>query len=95
MRVRGDLDGDWQIVQQMGEHRERELVGDAVGRVAQHAQRFARSGERWIIGRCGRLRIQAPDRLRGVRQQLPRRIDDGRFFVRPTAAPPGGRAPRS
>ena len=26
--------------------------------------------------------MQAPDRLRGVRQQLPRRIDDGRFFVR-------------
>ena len=41
---------------QMGEHRERELVGDAVGRVAQHAQRLARSGKWWIIGRCGWLR---------------------------------------
>ena len=78
----GNLDGDWQIVQQMGEHRERELVGDAVGRVAQHAQRFARSGKWWTIRQCGRLRVEAPDRLRGVRQQLPRRIDDGRFFVR-------------
>ena len=48
----GDLDADWQIVQQMGEHDERELIGDAVGRVAQHAQRFARTGKRWNVGHC-------------------------------------------
>jgi hypothetical protein len=45
-----------------------EFVGDAVGRVAQHAQRFARSAKWWSIRQCGRLRMQAPDGLRGVRQ---------------------------
>ena len=53
MRVVGDLDGDRQIVEQMREHRQRELVGDAVAGVAQHAQRLARPGERWIVGRVG------------------------------------------
>jgi hypothetical protein len=52
----------------MGEHRECELVGDAVGRVAQHTHRFARYCEGWITRRGGWLRMQAPDGLRGVRQ---------------------------
>jgi hypothetical protein len=66
----GNLDVDRQIVQQMREHREREFVGDAVGRVTQHAQRFARSGKWWTIRQCGRLRVEGLDRLRGVRQSM-------------------------
>ena len=41
MRVVGHLDDDRQVVQQMRQHRQRQLVGDAVGGVAQHAQRLA------------------------------------------------------
>jgi hypothetical protein len=66
----------------MDEHREREFVGDAVGRVAEQAQRFARSEERRIIGLRGGLRMQAPDHRRRVRHQFSRRIDDGGFFIR-------------
>lgn len=49
--------------------------------LAEDAQRLARAGEWWLIGRAGCLRIQAPDRLRGWGQQFPRRIDDRRFFL--------------
>jgi hypothetical protein len=40
---RDDLHGDRQIVQQMCQHRERHFIGRAVDRIAQHAERLARS----------------------------------------------------
>ena len=46
------------VVEEVGEHRERELVSDAVGRVAKHPQRLARPGVLCGSSAAGDRRLQ-------------------------------------
>jgi hypothetical protein len=67
----------------MSQHHERHLVSAPIDRVAECAQRLAWSQERGIGDRGGWLSLRvAADGLPRVRDQLPGRIDDGRFFFR-------------
>ena len=79
---RVDLYGDRQVLDEMRQHGQGYLVGDAVGRVAEHPQRFAWTRQVAVDRTRSGFRTQAPDRFGRVGDQLPRRVDHRGLLVR-------------
>jgi len=76
------MECDWQIVDDVGQHREGQFVGHSIDRIAQHTQWLTRS-ERWRrLGRWLGIRVRTPDHLGGVRKQFPGGIENRSFFFR-------------